>query len=109
MAYPQAPVPPVQDYMFHYAATKNDLFDRDYKVALSPYLIDVANPTNTPGPADISQHIYAADGDAPTAFMLLMDTPGLTADYDPDQIVLLHSISQFSSRLVFPVTKWDTK
>ena len=95
--------------MSHYAAAKNYPFDRDYRSALSFYLTYVDDPTNTPGSANVFQYIYATSSDASTSFLLWMETPGLTTDEDPVQIVLLHSISQLSIRLGFPITKWYTK
>ena len=36
-------------------------------------------------------------------------TPGLNPSADPGRIVLLHSVSQFGSRLGRPATKWDSE
>ena len=64
---------------------------------------------NASGPTNVSQQIYAVSSDVLTDFLLWLAIPGLTAKKDHSRIVLLHSISQFASRLVRPTTKWDTK
>ena len=76
---------------------KNYPFDGDYRADLFYYLIDVDAPTNTPGPANVYQQIYAVTGDVTTAFLLWLSTPGMMANEDPGQIVLLQSISQLAS------------
>ena len=47
-------MPPVWGYMSHYVAANNNPFGGDYKAALAPYLIDVWETTNAPGPADVA-------------------------------------------------------
>ena len=47
-------VPPLLDYMSHFATAENHSFDGNYKADLAPYLIDVVEPTNAPGPANVA-------------------------------------------------------
>ena len=101
-------MPPVQYYVSYYAAPNKDLFNDNYKAALATYLIDVAAPTNAPGPTNVAQKIYAERGDSPTAFLLWLATTGVDTDVHLDHIVMLHSISQFASPLGRPTTKRDS-
>ena len=69
MASLSAYMPPVRDYMSHFAAAKNDPFGSNYAAALAPYEIEMAAPTNSLVQVDISWQIYTANGDASTAFL----------------------------------------
>ena len=109
MASLPATVPLVQYYMSHFAASKKDLFDGDYKAYLAPYLIDGAAHTNGLGLAYVSRQIYPTTGDDLTAFLLWLATPGLNPDKDPGHIFLLHLISQVASWMGHPTTKWNPR
>ena len=109
MASPPAPVILVRYYMYHYATSNNYPFGGNYKTTLAPYLIGVVSPTNALGPADVTQQIYAASGDALTAFLLWMATPGMNVNVDLGRIVLLHSVYQLASHMGRPATKWESK
>ena len=91
--------------MHHFTAAKKYPNDGNYKYALSPYLIDVAAPTNAPGPATVARQIYVTFGDAQTDFLLWLATTGLNSENYPGRIVMLHSVSQFVIRLGRLATK----
>ena len=105
MDSPSESVPMLRDYMSHFSATENDPFVGNYAAVRVPYEIDVLVPSNAPVPADVSRKIYSTRGDAPTAFLLWMKIPSMAANVEPGRIVLLHSVSQFASRLGHPTKK----
>ena len=100
-------VPPIRTYHAYFSRPETDPFGGDYAAVLDPYQVDPLNAAATPPPAIVAQQVYAAiqKGD-PTAFLLWHTTPGLTADWDPGRISLLHTVSHSASRMGRPPCRW---
>ena len=100
--------PPIRTYRAYFSLPETDPFSGDYAAVLEPYREDPLNDAAAPTPASMAHQIYAASqqGD-PTAFLLWHATPGLTVDWDPCRVSLLHSVSHYASRMGRPPCRWD--
>ena len=100
--------PPIRMYCAYFSRPETDPFGGDYATVLEPYHVDPLNSAAAPTPASVAQQIYAASqqGD-PTAFLLWHVMPGLTVDWYPDRISLLHLVSHYASQMGRPPCRWD--
>ena len=100
--------PSIRTYRAYFSRSKTDPFSGDYTAVLDPYCVVPINAAAAPTPASVAQQIYGASqqGD-PTAFLLWHPTPGLTVDWDPSCISLLHSVSYYASQMGRPPCCWD--
>ena len=97
-------------YRTYFSSPETDPFYGDYEAVLEPYLIDPMNAAAAQTPVSVSRQIYAASqqGD-PNAFLLCHATPGLAEDWNPDRVLLLHSLSHYASAIGRPARKWDNR
>ena len=102
--------PQICTYRAYFSLPETDPFSGNYTSVLDPYCVDSMNAAAAPTPASVAHQIYAAiqQGD-PTAFLLWHATPGLTVDWDPGRVSLLHSVSYYASRMGRPLCRWDNK
>ena len=100
--------PPICTYRAYFPRPETDPFSGDYTAVLDPYWVEPLNAAAAPAHASVAQQIYAASqqGD-PTAFLLWHATPGITVDWDPGRVSLLHSVSYYASRMGRPPCCWD--
>ena len=101
-------VPMICTYRAYFSSPETDPFSGYYKEVLEPYFIYPMNEVAAQMPASVSQKIYTASqqGD-PTAFLLCHATPGISDDWDSGRVLLLHSVSQYTSRMGRTSRKWD--
>ena len=87
--------PKISTYRAYFSRPETDMFSGDYEAVLDPYRIDPMNASAALTTASVSQQVYAnsQQGD-PTAFLLWHATPGITEDWEPSRVSLLHSASR---------------
>ena len=95
--------PPICTYRAYFSCPKTDPFSGNYTAVLDTYHVDPMNAAVAPTPGSVAQKMYAArqQGD-PTTFLLWHATPGLTMDWDPVRVSLIHSVSYYASRMGRP-------
>ena len=100
--------PTICTYRAYFSSPETDPFSGYYKEVLEPYFIYPMNEVAAQMPASVSQKIYTASqqGD-PTAFLMCHATPGISDDWDSGRVLLLHSVSQYTSRMGRTSRKWD--
>ena len=100
--------PTICTYRAYFFRPEKDPFSGNYEAVLDPYRIDLMNAAAALTPVRLLQQVYAASqqGD-PTAFLLWHATPRLAEDRDPGRVSLLHSVSNYTRRMVTPPCQWD--
>ena len=100
--------PPIRTYRAYFSRPETDPFSGDYTAVKDPYHVNLMSTASAPTPASVAQQIYAAiqQGD-PTAILLWHATPGITLDWDPGRVSLLHLVSYYASWMGRPPYHWD--
>ena len=90
--------PLIRMYRVYFSSPETDLFSGYYTAVLDPYCMDPINAGAALTPASVAQQIYAASqqGD-PSTFHFWHAEPGLTVDWDPGRVSLLHLVSYYAS------------
>ena len=102
-------LPPVCNYIAYFFRPKSDPFTNVYAGCLATYVVNTENPTAAKSTAEISKEIYAvATEGILTAYLLWHPTVHVMAEgVDPGWVALLHTVSQFPTRLGHPPMQLD--